>query len=140
MTGLNKGLNQTDVTSRLFELIGKMNDEERRGLLDEIETKPFLRKRRHDRKPYFSVVDYSAQEYPYADFIKNIAAGGVFISTSTPFSFGQEVSLAFPLPVSQEHITIPGEIVRIEEEGIGVKFKNLDQDLKKKIKAAVNMI
>ena len=140
MTGLNKGLNESDVTSRLFELIGKMNDAERQGLLDEIETKPFLRKRRHHRKTYFSVVDYSAQEYPFADFIRNIAAEGIFISTSTPFSFGQEVLLAFPLPVSQEHITIPGEIVRIEEEGIGVKFKTFDQELKRKIKKAVDMI
>lgn len=140
MVDLNEGLNESEVTSRLFALIGKMSDEERQGLLDEIETRPFLKKRRHHRKPYFSVVDYSAQEYPFVDFIQNIAAEGIFISTSTPFSFGQEVSLAFPLPVSQEHITIPGEIVRIEEEGIGVKFKNLDQDLKKKIKTAVDMI
>jgi Tfp pilus assembly protein PilZ len=140
MAGLNEGSNKSDVTSRLVALIGKMSNEERQGLLHEIETRPFLRKRRHRRKPYFSVVDYSAQEYPFADFIRNIAAEGIFISTSTPFSFGQEVLLAFPLPVSQEHITIPGEIVRIEEEGIGVKFKTFDQELKRKIKKAVDMI
>ena len=129
MAGLNEGLNKSDVTSRLFALIGRMSDEERQGLLHEIEKRPFLKKRRHHRKPYFSVVDYSAQEYPFADFIQNIAAEGIFISTSTPFSFGQEVLLAFPLPVSQEHITIPGEVVRIEEEGIGVRFKTIDQEL-----------
>jgi Tfp pilus assembly protein PilZ len=117
-----------------------MTDEERHGLLDEIETRPFLRKRLHQRKPYFSFVDYSAQEYPFAGFIQNIAAEGIFISTSTPFSSGQEVSLAFPLPVSQEHITVSGEVVRIEEEGIGVKFKIFDQELKRKIKKAVDMI
>ena len=140
MADLNDLINESEVTSRLFALIGKMSNEERKGLLDEIETRPFTRKRRYHRKPYFSVVDYSAQEYSFADFIKNIAAEGIFISTSTPFSFGQEVSLAFPLPVSQEHITIPGEVVRIEEEGIGVKFKTLDQELKRKIKKAVDMI
>ncbi len=140
MVDLNEGLNESEVTSRLFALIGKMSDEERQGLLDEIETRPFLKKRRHHRKPYFSVVDYSAQEYPFVDFIQNIAAEGIFISTSTPFSFGQEVSLSFPLPISQEHITIPGEIVRIEEEGVGVKFKTFDQELKRKIKKAVDMI
>ncbi|MBN1834055.1 MAG: PilZ domain-containing protein, partial [Deltaproteobacteria bacterium] len=97
-------------------------------------------KRRHHRKPYFSVVDYNAQEYTFADFIENIAAEGIFISTSKPFSYGKEVSLSFPLPVSQEHITVAGEVVRIEEEGIGVKFKRIDQELKRKIKKAVDMI
>lgn len=140
MTSLNEGLNESDVTSRLFALIGMMSNVERQGLLDDIETRPFLRKRRHHRKPYFSVVDYSAQECPFADFILNIAAEGIFISTSTPFPFGQEMLLAFPLPVSQEHITVPGEVVRIEEEGIGVKFKTFDQELKRKIKKAVDMI
>ena len=140
MAELNDVINESEVTSRLFALIGKMSDEEQQGLLDEIETKPFLKKRRHHRKSYFSAVDYSTQEYPFADFIQNIAAEGIFISTSMPFSFGQEMSLAFPLPVSQEHITIPGEVVRIEEEGIGVKFKTLDQELKRKIKKAVDMI
>ena len=140
MTDLNDIINKSEVTSRLFALIGKMSDEERQGLLDEIETRPFIKKRRYHRKPYFSVVDYNAKDYTFADFIQNIAAEGIFISTSTPFSFGQEVSLAFPLPVSQEHINIPGEVVRIEEEGIGVKFKTLDQELKRKIKKAVDMI
>lgn len=140
MADLNDGFNESEVTSRLLALIGKMSDEERQGLLNEIETRPFIKKRRYHRKPYFSVVDYNAQDYTFADFIQNIAAEGIFISTSTPFSFGQEVSLAFPLPVSQEHINIPGEIVRIEEEGIGVKFKTLDQELKRKIKKAVDMI
>ena len=140
MADLNDGFNKSEVTSRLFALIGKMSDEERQGLLDEIETRPFIKKRRYNRKPYFSVVDYSTQDYNFADFIQNIAAEGIFISTSTPFSFGQEVSLAFPLPVSQEHINIPGQVVRIEEEGIGVKFKTLDQELKRKIKKAVDMI
>jgi Tfp pilus assembly protein PilZ len=140
MAGLNEGLNESDVTSRLVALIGRMSDEERQVLLREIETRPFVKKRRHPRKPYFSVVDYNAQEYPFADFIQNIAADGIFISTSTPLSFGQEVLLAFPLPVSQEHITIPGEVVRIEEEGIGVRFKTFDQELKRKIKKAVDMI
>jgi Tfp pilus assembly protein PilZ len=140
MANLNEGFNESEVTSRLLALIGKMSNEERQGLLEEIETRPFLNKRRHHRKPYFSVVDYNAQEYTFADFIQNIAAEGIFISTSTPFSYGQEVSLSFLLPVSQEHITIAGKVIRIEEEGIGVKFKTIDQELKRKIKKAVDMI
>jgi Tfp pilus assembly protein PilZ len=140
MADLNEGINESEVTSRLLTLIGKMSDEERQGLLEEIETRPFLNKRRHHRKSYFSVVDFSSQDYTFADFIQNIGAEGIFITTSAPFPYGQEISLSFPLPVSQEHITIAGEIVRIEEEGIGVKFKTVDQELKRKINRAVNMI
>jgi Tfp pilus assembly protein PilZ len=140
MAGLNEGSKDSDVKSRLFTLIGKMNEQEQQSLLASIEKRRFLRKRRYARKPYFSVVDYDAQAYPFADFIQNIGPEGVFISTSTPFSSGQEVFLAFPLPVSQEHITVPGEVVRIGDEGIGVKFKTFDLELKRKIKRAVDMI
>ncbi|NVM26766.1 MAG: PilZ domain-containing protein, partial [Desulfobacterales bacterium] len=45
-----------------------------------------------------------------------------------PFTPGQEVSLTFPLPDYQKHIKIIGEIVRVTQQGIGVKFKTVNQD------------
>ena len=140
MTALSEKLSESGVTARLFELITKMSDDEQQSLLKELEERLFIRKREYDRKPYFSVVDYNAQEDTYTDFIQNISAGGVFIATSKSFSVGQEVLLVFPLPVSQEHTTIGGEVAWVSEQGIGVKFKTFDHEQEAKIKKVVDMM
>ena len=140
MTALNKNLDELGVTKRLLELIGKMDDEERENLLKEIEGRPFYWKRGHERKPYFSLVDYYAQERIFSDFIQNISAGGIFISTTRSLSVGEELLLAFLIPVFQEHATIPGEIAWIGRHGAGVRFKTIDHVLKTKIQDAVEMI
>jgi len=80
-------------------------------------------KRKHHRKPFFMVVDYTAQGYAYRDYIKDMSAGGVFIETPVRFRIGQELSLSFALPTRQRHIKVRGQVVRTSPQGIGVKFK-----------------
>lgn len=140
MTALNQGFKDLNVTKRLLELIGKMDYEEQQSLLREVEGRPFFWKRLYDRKPYFSLVDYYAQERTCSDFIQNISPGGVFIATSRSLSVGEEVLLAFLIPVSQEHTTIPGEIAWIGGRGAGVRFKAFDHELESKIERVVDMI
>jgi Tfp pilus assembly protein PilZ len=132
--------NGSNITARLIELIMKLSEEEQRALLKELETSHFLKKRKHDRKPYFSVVDYASQGGVYTDFIQNISAGGLFIGTSAPFHVGQHLSLGFPLPVSHKHIIIGGEIVWVSPKGIGVKFNMADRELEGMIRGLVDMI
>lgn len=140
MTTLENQSNQSSLTTRLFELIKNMSEDEQRILLKELEKKLSKGKRQHERKPFFMVVDYSAEDRVYKDFIQNISAGGVFIETRLPFSVGQEVSLSFPLPNYKKYIKIPGEIVRTNLEGIGVKFKIDNEDQKEMIKSLLEMI
>jgi len=81
------------------------------------------------------VVDYSTEDHVYKDFIRNISAGGVFIETRMPFTVGKEVSLTFPLPDSQKHIKIIGEVARTTPHGVGVKFKTANKDQEAMIKS-----
>ena len=96
--------------------------------------------RKHERKPYFSAVDYSVQHGTYTDFIHNISAGGLFIGTGTSFFAGEEVSMIFPLPISREQIKITGEIVWVSDMGIGVKFRTTEDKLATMIRSLVDMI
>ncbi len=52
---------EPNITARLIELIMKLSEDEQRRLLNELERTHFLKKRKHHRKPYFSVVDYASQ-------------------------------------------------------------------------------
>jgi Tfp pilus assembly protein PilZ len=140
MAVANQRPDEPRLTARLIELIMKLSEHEQHSLLNELEKTLFLKKRRHDRKPYFSVVDYATQGGAYTDFIQNISAGGVFIGTSAPFQVGQQLSLGFPLPVSHKHILIGGEITWVSPKGIGVKFDAVDRELEAMIRSLVDMI
>ena len=140
MDTFGKELNKSSVLGRLFELIRNMPEDEQLDLLKELEERLFRDKRKHTRKHFFMVVDYSAEDRVYKDYIKDISAGGVFIETPTPFSVGQELSLSFPLPNYQKYVKTTGEVVRISPHGIGVRFKMVDQDQEAMIKSLLEMI
>lgn len=140
MRTLIERMNESSVTIRLVRLILKMSADGRQSLLEELERKFSFKKRKHDRKPYFSVVDYTVLDNTYTDFIQNIGAGGLFIGTATPFPVGQEVTLAFPLPISQERVKILGNIAWASEDGIGVRFRIADHKQEAMIESYVNMI
>ena len=116
-----KQLNQSSVTSPL-ELIADMCKGDLEAESKELEEILSKGKRKHYRKPFFMVVDYTTQGHAYRDFIQNISPGGVFIESRMPFSVGQELSLTFALPTYQKHVKISGEVVRTSPQGIGVKF------------------
>jgi uncharacterized protein (TIGR02266 family) len=131
---------QSNLTVRLIELIKNLSEDEQTSLLRELEEKISRGKRKHERKPFFMVVDYSTEDRMFKDYIQNISAGGVFIETQMPFAEGQELSLSFPLPNYQKYIKISGEIVRTSPQGIGVQFKTVDHEQEELIKSLMKMI
>ena len=132
--------NQSNLTARLFELIKSLSEDEQTNLLRELEEKISRGKRKHERKPFFMVVDYSTEDRMFKDYIQNISAGGVFIETHIPFAEGQELSLSFPLPNYQKYIKISGKIVRASPRGIGVQFKTANHEQEEVIKSLMEMI
>jgi uncharacterized protein (TIGR02266 family) len=133
-------MNESSVTARLLEVIKKMSEDEQLTLLKELEERLFKGRRKHEREPFFMVVDYSTEDRFYKDYIQDISAGGVFIETRMPFRAGQEVSLTFPLPNYQKYIKIMGEVARVTTQGIGVKFKTVDQDQEVMIKSLLQRL
>lgn len=130
---------ENSVVARLHELIKRMSKEEQQALLSGLEEKLFKKTRKHERKPFFSTLDYSTESGSYRDFVKDISIEGVFIETSIPFSVGELISMTFLLPEHEKKIKIHGEIVRIDEQGIGVQFK-ISQVQKEIIKSFVDMV
>jgi uncharacterized protein (TIGR02266 family) len=133
-------MNESSVTARLLKVIKKMSENEQLTLLKELEERVFKDRRKHEREPFFMVVDYSTEDRFYKDYIQDISAGGVFIQTRMPFRAGQDVSLSFPLPDHQKYIAINGEVARFTPEGIGVKFKMVNQGQEGMIKSLLEWL
>jgi len=121
-------------------MIKRMPEDEQLALLKELGERLSKGRRKHEREPFFMVADYSAEDRVYRDYIQNVSAGGVFIETSMPFTSGQEVSLAFPLPNYEKYIKIIGEVARVTPHGIGVVFKMVNQEQETMVKSLLEWL
>jgi Tfp pilus assembly protein PilZ len=95
--------------------------------------------REHQRTPYRKVVYFTSRNSRYKGFIKNISRGGAFIITRENFTIGQMINLLFPATRLKKELKLKGWIVRIDQNGIGVRFdrrsgKNRRGDLDRRIK------
>ena len=96
------------------------------------------RKPDHPRKPSSLIVNFSAGNRFYTDYIEDINPKGVFIGTQEDFKVGDELALAFSHPKFPDIFRVYGDIIYITEDGIGVQFKNLSQAQEDRIKALVD--
>ena len=120
-----KDPNISVITARLFFFFFKMPTLERQALLEELEDRMHKGRRTAPREKYFKDVDFATKDRVFRGFIQNISADGVLIETSESLSIGQEITLAFELPNTNEHIKISGKIARVlPDGGFGVKFSS----------------
>ena len=116
------------LTGRIVDLLQRMTTEDLADLVNDLEKDIVARMQINgDRKDLrincLISVDYSDSDRFFKDYIQDISPGGVFIKTREPFSIGEEIMLSLALSDDENAFRIPAEVVRISEEGIGVKFK-----------------
>ena len=115
-----------EVQTRLIRMIIAMSDPEKKKLLKKVEESVSPEMRKYPRDPSFIPVECSSNDgVCFTDFIQDISDGGVFIQTDGPFFESQKITLTFSLPNADKDISISGEVVRIDSQGIGVKFNEL---------------
>ena len=133
-------LGRNEVRALIFEIINGMSEGEMQQLLKELEEGRIGNRRQCDRKDFFRIIDYTVSDQYYRDFIQDISETGLFIKTSQTFSVGQTISMTFISPDGQKPFKINGEIVRIKNDGVGVKFKIESQVQTMVLKSYVDMI
>ena len=121
-----QSLQDPTITHKLFQLISRMSGDERRALL-RLLRKGLLKgkcRRQHFRKALHVPIHYNTKGNTLRGFIQNISLGGLFILSKGTFSVGQPVEIPFfPLSIG-ETVWVFGDVVRVTEEGIGVKFRS----------------
>jgi len=122
---LSDNLSETENQKDLSFLISNISEAERRGLLEKLVNwchSKHLELREHRRKVFSVPVEHSINGVSFVYFIQNISNGGVFIQTDSNFHIGQQIILTFSPPKTEKGITVSGKVVRIDSQGIGVKF------------------
>ena len=121
-------LGRNEVRAFIFEIIDDMSDTEMLRLLKDLEKwqKSKNEKRKHPRKSTLIDITYSSdQRRIFEDFVRNISAGGLFIETNLLSELGQKLTMTFSHPSSGDPIKVLGKVIRVDSEGIGVKFNKL---------------
>jgi Tfp pilus assembly protein PilZ len=146
---LIKGMQPDDLTSHLNKLIIDLGEEQQLALLEQLkemtsvevpERTVDLDERETPRVPCHIYVDYMTQDQKYSNTIRDISPAGVFIETDDPLEVGQNITLIFSFPVSDDHLEVKGEIVWRSSKGIGVKFNDLNLNTQKRLQDYIRTI
>jgi Tfp pilus assembly protein PilZ len=124
--GLLERLSAKKMDSILYKLVLELHRSEWSGLLEDLR-EMVLGKRKYPRKSCTMVTDYVVNSRAYKNFVKDISISGVFVITNQEFEIGYEMVLSFSLSDKQIPFKFAGEIVRIGNDGVGIRFKNLSQ-------------
>lgn len=133
-------LGRNEIRALIFKEINRMSDAEIQQFYQEFQERQHGKLRKHDRKDFFMIVDYNVNDQYHRDVIQDISESGVFIKTSQMFSSGQEIQMTFMSPDYQRPFKIKGEIVRVQTDGVGVKFKIDSQVQESALKSFMNNI
>ena len=86
-------------------------------------------KRKTERKTVKISVDYTVKDKFYSDMLENISAGGAFIRTTRPFQTGHSTTMVVSLPKTERNIIVKGQIVRLTNEGFGIRFTEENKEI-----------
>ena len=130
MSPENKYFDEVAITSRLLNIILDMPIDQQCKLLYSLDKSGCKGSRRHTRinlkKPWVVQVDPEKKKQSGDFFINDISRCGMFVEpveTSKSFFVGQNITMKFQIPASKKIFKIVGEIVRLHDNGMGVKFK-----------------
>jgi len=128
------------VYNQVMEVVNRMSDVELTELLDLVSGQLGEKSRQDDRLAFYSMVDFVVAGQYYRDFIQDLSVSGVFIKGRHMFEPGQAILLTFMSPYFQKPFKISGEIVRILDTGIGVKFDTESQVQAEALSALIKQI
>ena len=93
--------------------------------MNRYEQKQFAMLREFPRVPCNLSLDLAANGRAINCFAIDISAGGMFVESCEALSMGQAVSICFSLPEDQLALKLKGRVVRLEHDGIGIKYEAL---------------
>ena len=141
MSIFNKKFKKYNLTlKKLFDAILKLSHEQQTQVMGFVERLLAENKRISIRKACDIPISYATQNRIYSDNIADISKSGLFIETMMPLNVGEEVVLSFSMHGYDRPFKIKGDIVRSNQNGIGVEFKEVKPYIAEMLGALVERI
>ncbi len=107
-----------------------MSPSQQKEVLDLVMSLQTLDKREFERKDMETDIDIAVDDQVVQTTTLNISASGVYAYTRRSFEPGQKVRMVLNLKGPAHPLKLTGEIVRVDESGIGIEFKDVNVYLK----------
>ncbi len=118
----NKFKKYNIIIKKLFDAILKLSQEQQTQVMIYVEELLAENKRISVRKACKIPISYATQNRIYSDNIADISKSGLFIETRRPLDVGEKIVLSFNMHGYDRPFKIKGNIVRSNQQGIGVEF------------------
>ena len=79
-------------------------------------------RRQYPRYTAIFTTKYTVKEGTFRDLIRDVGAGGVYVSTRRKINKGRSINIQFPVFAFGKRLSIIGTIVRCESNGFAVMF------------------
>ncbi len=129
---------EEEITEQIMSCVRRLPENRQSKLLNMLSTWVEKYPREHQRAECLEPVYYCTSDRLYKDLFVNFSAGGLFIETRDPISIDQKISLAFSFPNNEYPFKISGYVVRVDSEGVGIKFDTKSQVQVEMLKNQVN--
>ena len=96
-------------------------------------------RRLHERKALKVKVVFEDEkgEGVFYVYSKDISLGGILLSSSIPVKIGTFLLISFELPIYKRPVRVTGEVVRVGDGGVGVRFVGLKKSVFKQLWVAI---
>ena len=125
---------------KLLDAILKLSHEQQTQVMIYVEELLAENKRTSVRKACNIPISYATQDRIYSDDIADISKSGLFIETKRPLNVGDDIALSFNMHGYDRPFKIKGNIVRSNQQGIGVEFKEVKPYIAEMLGALVERI
>jgi Tfp pilus assembly protein PilZ len=125
-TSNNKVKKYNITIKKLFDGILKLSQEQQTQVMIYVEELLAENKRISVRKACNIPISYATQNRIYSDNIADISKSGLLIETKRPLNVGEKIVLSFNMQGYDRAFKIKGNIVRSNQQGIGVEFKEVN--------------
>lgn len=111
--------------ARFFLLINQLSEADLLKFMNRYEQKRFSMLREFPRVPCNITLDLAADGRAINCSAMDISAGGMFVESCESFTMNQPVSICFSVADDKLALKLKGRVVRLEHDGIGIKYESL---------------
>lgn len=121
----------TNMLDEIIKRVRNLTDDQQKEILKIIKTWQTGKQRDYQRLNTKTDVDMVVGDRVIQTDTQDISASGIFINASGKFETNKDVRVVFSVPGKDTPFKLQGKIVRVEQNGIAIKFKSITPYFKK---------
>lgn len=109
----------------IIKRVKNLTDEQQEAVLGILEEWQTGKQREYQRLEASTDIDVVVGERVIQTTTRDLSASGIFINTSGRFETNKDVRIVFSVPGYEKPFKLEGTIVRVEQNGLAIRFENI---------------